>query len=100
NHFTIDLENVDVEEVLEYVERQGHMINSSGGRVKGSRSVLLEQGSTMAELSPRTFADGTFLVPTCFYEFARRYDDEFGRRFDGFIETNADKIFESTDVRV
>ena len=43
-----------------------------------------------------TFAGGdVHLVPTCFYEFAQRYRDQQGKIFHGFIEGNADKIFES-----
>ena len=45
------------------------------------------------------FTDGTHVVPACYYEFARRYVQADGTRFEGFIAKSADKIFESTDRR-
>ena len=45
------------------------------------------------------FREGTYEVPSCYYEFARRYEDENGNLFNGFIAGSADKIFESTDFR-
>ena len=37
-------------------------------------------------------------VPSCYYEFARRYPLPSGELFQGFVPASADKIFESTDV--
>jgi hypothetical protein len=46
------------------------------------------------------FADGQMhAVPTCYYEFAKRYPDASGKLFQGFVATSADKIFESTDTK-
>lgn len=103
NHFTISVTDFDhhasIEEVLGVVEELGYTVNESGGRVKGSPAVLLEQGSTMADQRPVTFADGIErTVPTCYYEFARRYPDAGGRLFQGFVAASADRIFESTDT--
>jgi len=36
-------------------------------------------------------------IPSCYYEFARRYEDKNGELYGGFIAKSADKIFESTD---
>jgi len=45
------------------------------------------------------FADGDrHEIPTCYYEFARRYRDREGALFQGFVTASADKIFESTDT--
>lgn len=104
NHFTIsvtDLKNYEsIEEVLAFVEDLGYAINESGGRVKGSPEVLLEQGSTLADRLPMPFADGTQRsVPTCYYEFAKRYPDASGKLFEGFVAISADRIFESTDTK-
>ena len=36
-------------------------------------------------------------VPSCYYEFAKRYSDSSGKIYQGFVTTSADKIFESTN---
>lgn len=104
NHFTISVngleKHTEVEDVLQVVESLGLAVNDSGGRVKGSPAVLLEQGSTMADQLPMPFADGSErAVPTCYYEFAKRYPDAEGNLFQGFVAASADKIFESTDTK-
>jgi hypothetical protein len=43
------------------------------------------------------FVEGTFEIPSCYYEFALRYPDTDGKLYSGFIAKSADKIFESTD---
>lgn len=105
NHFTISVHDLvqtpTLEGVLDLVEAAGYGINESGGRVKGSPKVLLEQGSTLADRMEVTFADGeVHEIPTCYYEFARRYAMPDGKLYDGFVAASADKIFESTDVNV
>ncbi|QDT67854.1 hypothetical protein MalM25_07610 [Planctomycetes bacterium MalM25] len=104
NHFTIGVNYLEkhheVEDVLKVVESLGYQVNDSGGRVKGSPEVLLEQGSTLADRMPIEFAGGdTHEVPTCYYEFAKRYPTESGELYPGFIAASADKIFESTDAK-
>jgi hypothetical protein len=46
-----------------------------------------------------TFTDGTRAIPSCYYEFARRYRLPGGELFQGFVAASADRIFESTDDR-
>lgn len=104
NHFTISVNQLrhtpTLASLLEKVESLGLAINSSGGRIKGSPEVLLEQASTLADRMPFTFAGGRVEeIPTCYYEFARRYPDAEGRLYQGFVAASADRIFESTDVR-
>ncbi|AXY41864.1 DUF1338 domain-containing protein [Halomonas sp. JS92-SW72] len=104
NHFTISVNHFrrfdSVEKVLAKVESLGLAINASGGRVKGSTEVLLEQGATRADRQPFTFAGGQVMeIPTCYYEFARRYPDADGHLYQGFVAASADKIFESTHVQ-
>lgn len=104
NHFTINVNHLkscnEVEEVLQVVEGLGLSINDSGGRVKGSPDVLLEQGSTMADKMEMPFSGGkSHAVPTCYYEFAKRYLTPEGELFQGFVAASADKIFESTDAK-
>jgi hypothetical protein len=103
NHFTINvnalMQTTEVAQLNELVEELGFQINESGGRIKGSPSVLLEQSSTMASTQEMEFADGVkHPVTTCYYEFAKRYFDETGELYQGFVAASADKIFESTDM--
>lgn len=102
NHFTVSINElpgeVSLEKVIELLTSHHYELNTAGGVIKGSPSVLLEQASTLADPVRVTFADGEQRsVPGCFYEFARRYQDSSGRLYRGFVEANADKIFESTD---
>jgi len=103
NHFTVSINALSesmrsVEAVLQFVESHGFQVNTAGGRVKGSPEVLLEQGSTLADLIELPFADGLHAIPTCYYEFALRHNDAQGNLYNGFVAASADKIFESTDV--
>ena len=65
--------------------------------IKGSPEVLLEQSSTMADKVVVNFTDGDVEIPSCFYEFARRYPMDNGQLYTGFVAASADKIFESTN---
>jgi hypothetical protein len=103
NHFTINvnalMQTTEVSQLNDLVEDLGFQINESGGRIKGSPSVLLEQSSTMASTQEMVFSDGVkHSVTTCYYEFAKRYFDETGELYQGFVAASADKIFESTDM--
>jgi len=112
NHFTISINHLDIQggvsDVLEEVKRLGFAVNTTGGEVKGSPAVMLEQGSTMADQQIFTFSEGDqHAIPTCFYEFALRYpvlgsgssSRPGNELFQGFVEGNADKIFDSTNSR-
>ncbi|MBD1804488.1 DUF1338 domain-containing protein [Microcoleus sp. FACHB-SPT15] len=103
NHFTLSVNHLvhtpSLEGVLEVVESHGMALNTSGGRIKGSPTVLLEQASTLAEQMPVEFSGGeVHEIPTCYYEFARRYPDADGTVYQGFVAASADRIFESTHV--
>jgi len=67
--------------------------------VKGTPEKLLEQSSTLADRVEVMFQEGKFTVPSCYYEFAKRYEGADGKLFSGFVAGSADKIFESTDFR-
>lgn len=103
NHFTVSVEALkhfpDLPSLNNHLKQHGIVLNNSGGEIKGSRTLMLEQSSTLAHTQPYRFADGDLEVPTCYYEFARRYADPQGQRFEGFLPESADKIFESTDRR-
>lgn len=103
NHFTISVNHLNqfnsIQRVNEFLKENGFRLNSSGGEVKGTPDQLLEQSSTLADTVSVEFKEGAFEIPSCYYEFARRYSDKSGQLFSGFIAGSADKIFESTDFR-
>lgn len=103
NHFTVRVNDLSqfehISELNAFLEGQGYQLNSSGGKIKGSPELLLEQSSTLADTSEVAFVEGKYPVPSVFYEFAQRYSMPNGVEFSGFVEGNADKIFESTNRR-
>lgn len=104
NHFTINTnalkEFKTLEELNNFLESNGWKLNASGGKIKGTPEQLLEQSSTLADLYPIHFAERTVDVPSCYYEFALRYPMANGELYQGFVASSADKIFESTDVKL
>ena len=104
NHFTISVNHLDqpttLMQVVERVKRAGFDVNAVGGEIKGSPELMLEQASTLADQQMMVFAEGdSHPIATCFYEFALRYPQQDGVLFQGFVEGNADKIFDSTNRR-
>jgi hypothetical protein len=101
NHFTVSVNYLKklntLERVNQFLLDKGFLLNESGGRIKGTPAELLEQSSTLAGILPVGFTEGKFEIPSCYYEFARRYPDTNGELYSGFIAKSADKIFESTD---
>jgi len=103
NHFTICIDCLKtvqgLGEALDVVKAAGFRINEAGGEIKGSPALFLEQAATMADRVPRIFADGVRRdISSCFYEFAQRHRMPDGRRYEGFVTGNADRIFESTNL--
>lgn len=102
NHFTINVNELDqdteLSSVNQLVESLGLAINKAGGAIKGSPQVLLEQSSTEADRQTLVFAGGDeHEIPTCYYEFAKRYPDQNGQLFQGFVAQSASNIFTSTN---
>lgn len=103
NHFTICVDCLKtvagLHEALDLVKAAGFRINEAGGEIKGSPALFLEQAATMADRFSNTFADGvTREISSCFYEFAQRHRMPGGKRYEGFVTANADRIFESTNA--
>lgn len=103
NHFTLSVNHLQqtptLEAVLEIVEQHHFPLNTAGGRIKGSPEVLLEQAATLADRLPIEFAHHEqHEIPTCYYEFARRYPMPNGKLYPGFVAASADRIFESTNT--
>lgn len=103
NHFTVNLNNLksfkEVSDLNQFLINHGFAMNTSGGLVKGTPQDYLEQSSTMAYEKNLKFTDGIFKVPSCYYEFAKRYPLKDGKMYQGFVAKSADKIFESTNQR-
>ncbi|MCK9400715.1 MAG: DUF1338 domain-containing protein [Bacteroidales bacterium] len=101
NHFTVSVNYLrkhnSVEKVNSLLKSNGFLINDAGGEIKGTPQELLEQSSIKAGIVKIDFSDGSYEIPGCYYEFARRYPDENGQIYSGFIAKSADKIFESTN---
>ena len=102
NHFTVSINHLnkfdDIIAVNDALKIAGYPLNATGGEVKGNEKVKLEQSSTLADRAEVTFSDKTLLIPSCFYEFAKRYPLEDGELYRGFVAASADKIFESTNA--
>lgn len=113
NHFTISLQNLPdgyntVADFNRFLEKEGFVLNNSGGKIKQSPDGLLLQSSTVAKMIPATFANNEVQkIAGSYVEFAERRvlpqyadlpADQITRahRREGFEAGNADRIFEST----
>jgi hypothetical protein len=104
NHFTVDVGRLATFAELRRGQRvPARRTASSSTAPAGSSRARPPITSSSRRPAPSrsrsTFADGTFAVPSCYYEFARRYQLPSGERFQGFVPASADKLFHSTDVR-
>jgi hypothetical protein len=101
NHFTVSINHLDnYDDILvvnSALKDAGYILNTNGGEVKGDEAVKLEQSSTIADKAAVTFTDKTIEIPSCFYEFAKRYPLANGELYTGFVAASADKIFDSTN---
>lgn len=101
NHFAMKVNDfkkfTGLEKINDRLKSEGWVMNQSGGEIKGSKEQLLEQSSIMADKIDVEFEEGIHPIPACYYEFTKRYPDNQGKLFSGFITSSADKIFESTN---
>ena len=104
NHFTVNVNDLTdfltLESLNDFLEEKGWKLNASGGKIKGTPAQLLEQSSTLGDVQEIEFVEGKHSIPTCYYEFALRYEENNGELYQGFITASADKIFESTDLKL
>ncbi len=118
NHFTIQVNALThiqgIAALNPLLESHGLRLNDSGGKIKGSPESMLMQSSTVADQVTYEFSDQKAVIPYTYLEFAERFlqpehrarypQSKDGRApysafehcYQGFIEKNADKIFEST----
>ena len=103
NHFTVFVNQLkkysDLETLNDFLKAKGFKLNASGGEIKGTPQVCLEQSSTLANRAEVEFTDGKREIPSCYFEFAKRYPLASGELYQGFVAKSADKIFESTDTQ-
>lgn len=101
NHFTVFINHLkkfsDITTLNSFLKQHGFKLNASGGEIKGSPEVYLEQSSTLADSVEVKFSDVSKKIPTCYFEFAKRYPTSDGKLYQGFVAKSADKIFESTN---
>lgn len=101
NHFTVNVNALksfpSLADLNAFLKTSGFALNSSGGEIKGGPEVYLEQSSTLAPKVRVSFEEGVEEIPSCYYEFAKRYPLPNGELYQGFVEKSADKIFESTN---
>lgn len=104
NHFTVDVNKLatfkSLQEVNEFLQAKGFKMNTSGGLIKGTPAEFLEQSSTLADRIPVEFKEKTKEITSCYYEFAFRHAMDNGELYSGFVTGSADKIFESTDMKL
>ncbi|MBL4605326.1 MAG: DUF1338 domain-containing protein [Flavobacteriaceae bacterium] len=104
NHFTVDVNKLEtfntLQEVNSFLKENGFKMNASGGEIKGTPEQLLEQSSVLADRVPVDFKELTKEITSCYYEFAFRHPKLNGELYSGFIAGSADKIFESTDMKL
>ncbi|MHA7057193.1 2-oxoadipate dioxygenase/decarboxylase family protein [Aquimarina sp. M1] len=104
NHFTVDVNKLEgfknLNELNKFLKDHGFMMNTSGGEIKGTPLQFLEQSSILADKVKMKFIEGIEEVTSCYYEFAYRHKQDDGQLFTGFIANSADKIFESTDMKL
>ena len=103
NHFTVNVNALksfkEMQALNLFLEKNGFTLNAVGGKIKGSPQEYLEQSSTLAETKYVLFDDKEVAIPSCYYEFAKRYPLANGKLFQGFVAASADKIFESTNTQ-
>lgn len=113
NHFTVSVHNLKngyhtIREFNAFLERNGFVLNDSGGKYKESPDGLLLQSSTVARMIEAEFSNNKRkMISGSYVEFAERKPlpqyahlsaSEIRRehRREGFEAKNANRIFEST----
>lgn len=88
HHFAVDVGSLstfpDLEALDAFLIEHGEMLDDRGGTIKGSRAEGIAQSSTRADRVAVAFTDTTVRIPSCFYEFARRFPLPSGELFHGF----------------
>lgn len=107
NHFTVSVNHLkqfsSLEALNAFLEAGGITLNTSGGKIKGSEAVHLKQSATLAFTTPimgmENGEEQIRTIPGIFREMAQRFTLPSGDIFQGFVEGNANTIFDSTNQR-
>jgi hypothetical protein len=112
NHFTVSVHLMksytNLEQFNEFLMKKlGVSLNKAGGGfIKGTPTLRLEQSASLANEIHFLFQEGVRKIPYAYVEFAFRHplegckaDRQWDSYYQGFVSNNADKIFESTNVR-
>lgn len=103
DHFTVDLGSLstfpDLAALDAFLVEHGFALDERGGAIKGSPAQRLEQSWTRADTALVAFDDATVRIPSCYYEFARRYRLPSGELFQGFRPPSAEPLAERVDAR-
>jgi hypothetical protein len=96
HHFTVDVDSLstfpDLEALGAFLIEHGFTLDDRGGTIKGSRADRIEQSSTRADTGVVAFADRVVRIPSCRYEFSRRYRLPSGQLFHGFVPASGEPI--------
>ena len=99
HHFTVDVDSLstfpDLEALAAFLVEHGFRIHDTGGAFKGrgtARPTPIERLSTRPDTATVAFADGAARVPSCRYQFARRYRLPGGQMFHGLLPPSADRV--------
>ncbi len=99
NHFTISVNHLEtfdnIEAVNQFLKDNKIALNTTNGEIKGSEKTFLKQSATLAF---ETKVDD-HIIPSVFREFAQRFTQPDGRTYQGFVENNANAIFDSTNLK-
>ena len=104
HHVTVDVRSLssfpDLEALDAFLIEHGEALDDRGGVIKGSRAERLEQSATPPDRIAVAFADATVRIPSCSYEFARRFPLPSGELFHGFVPASGDPSLEPSDAGV
>src|SRR5690606_38986680 len=71
NHFTVYVNYLEtfkgLADLNDFLISKGFSMNSSGGIIKGSPSVFLEQSSILADSLKVSFKEEVYEIPGCYY---------------------------------
>ena len=89
----------EISDVNTFLKQHNHPLNNIGvgGEIQGTSADHLVQSSTLAGKIAIEFIEGTFDIPSSYYEFVKRYPMPNGKLFSAFNPNVAGNFFNSTD---
>jgi len=91
HHFAVDVGSLqsfpDLAALAAFLGELGFAFDDADGAIVGTPADRLERAATRADAIAVAFDDATLRIPSCRYEFARRYPLPSGELFHGFVTT-------------